>query len=327
MPRRSPMDRVQTAVLNNEPGDRRTVRREHDRVVQAALDEMTEGVIVADPAGRFLLFNRAAERILGLGLLHVDPASWSATYGCFRSEALEPFPAEELPLARAVRGEATNEVEAFIRNPHVPRGVWISINGAPLTGGDGSHVGGIIAFRDITTRRHAEDRLRTSLRNLEELKEALDQAAIVAVTDAGGTITYVNERFCCISGYAREELVGCNHRLVKSGHHPDQFFDTMWQTITRGEAWRGVVENRARSGDRYWLDTTIVPLLDAHRVPERYLAISTDVTERVRHEEMVHRLSSVVEQTADSVFITDRNGVIEYVNPAFEATTGYSWAV
>jgi len=133
--------------------------------------------------------------------------------------------------------------------------------------------------------RRGTAELRTALRELETLQFALDRHAIVSIADAAGNITYVNDKFCQVSGYRCEELLGRNHRLVKSGHHPQAVYDEMWATVAAGRVWHGELQNRKKDGTPYWVETTIVPVLDDFGVPQRYVSIRTEVTRLKQAEE------------------------------------------
>ena len=137
---------------------------------------------------------------------------------------------------------------------------------------------------DVSARREAELARQRSDKSLEEIRHALDQSVAVSTTDLDGRISYVNGQFCEHSGYTASELIGENHRILSSGLHPAEIFKEMYVTIGTGRVWRGEIRNRRKDGSLYWLDTTIVPVLDDDGRPHQFIGVSHDVTERKRTE-------------------------------------------
>ncbi len=173
----------------------------------------------------------------------------------------------------------------------------------------------------VRERESSRIRLHQAHSSLEQQKFALDQHAIVSVTDVEGFIIEANDRFCEISGYSREELVGRNHRVVKSGIHPPAFYQEMWDTIVHGRVWQGEVCNRSKDGRLYWVSATVVPFFDDLGVPYQYIAIRTDITARklaeARLDEQLHFSRQVLDTLPVPLYFKDTQGRYQGFNKAF----------
>ncbi|MEK4229751.1 EAL domain-containing protein [Solibacillus sp. FSL H8-0538] len=160
------------------------------------------------------------------------------------------------------------------------------------------------------------------IKALQDIEYALDQSSIVAITDQQGMITYVNDHFCEVSQYDRNELLGQDHRILNSGYHSKSFFKEMWKQIGFGQIWKGEIKNRKKDGSMYWVQTTIVPYLNEKKIPYQYISIRTDITKQKQLEEEVmvsnEKYRLIAENTVNLVSLIEGNGSFQYVSPSFQ---------
>ena len=178
----------------------------------------------------------------------------------------------------------------------------------------------------LLERNHTQDsNPELELVQLQALNSVINQHAIVSITDVAGCITFVNDRFCEISGYSRDELLGQNHRIVNSGKYSKEFFHDMWHTIAQGGTWQGLLENRKKDGNPYWVQTTITPICNVKGKPQQYISIRTDVSAREQAKRELQRFKRALDQTLDCVFTFDAETLrFTYVNRGAMEQVGYS---
>lgn len=156
---------------------------------------------------------------------------------------------------------------------------------------------------------------------LETYKSALDDSSIVAITDSNGLITYVNDKFCAISKYSKEELIGQSNSLLNSGYHDREFFLNLWKTISEGSIWKSKIKNKAKDGTFYWQEHSIIPFIGSQGKPTKFVSISKDITKEKQEEEKIDQFFNL---SSDYLCIADTSGFFEKVSPTFSNTLGYS---
>ncbi|MEZ2320072.1 MAG: PAS domain S-box protein [Microcoleus sp.] len=261
--------------------------QEREAQLYDLFDNATDLIQSVSPLGQILFVNSAWKETLGytdvdlqeLFLFEIiHPDSW-VNCQVMMEQLFDGVPCTSIELMFLTKDRRTIVVEGNV-NCRLENGKPMAMRGI---------------FRNITERKQAEARLKDTLKELSDFKYALDESAIVAMTNAEGKITYVNDRFCEIFQYSRGELIGNTYRLLNAGHHSPEFFEEMWRTLRNGEIWRGEILNRAKDGSFYWIDTTIVPYLDADGKPFQYLAIRNDISDRKRAQEQLSSLSDRLE--------------------------------
>ncbi|MEA5452406.1 PAS domain S-box protein [Leptolyngbya sp. CCNP1308] len=299
---------------------------------KAILDSANYSIISTDVNGTILTFNITAERWLGYSseeiigkvtpaIIHDQDEVAQQAVELSQELGREIEPGFEVFVARAQLGRIEEREWTYITKNGDRFPVLLSIT--VLRDSTGTITGFLGIGSDITKRKRTEQSLQNTLRELEFQKSALDQAAIVATTDHRGIIADVNDNFCAISQYNREELIGQTHRLIKSDYHPPAFFKQLWLTIASGHVWRGEVQNRAKDGSLYWVDTTIVPFLDVNGKPFKYLAIRFDITQTKQAEAELRQMSAALENAVAGVARIDLQGRYTAVNQVYAAIAGY----
>jgi PAS domain S-box-containing protein len=269
--------------------------RQSEENLSITLNSIGDAVIATDSAGLIARMNPTAERLTGWPLADAIGQKLPTVFRIVSAQTRMPLvnPVERVMDQGHVVG-LSHHTTLLARDGHEYQ---IADSAAPIRNASGHIVGMVLVFSDVTEQQRVEEALRVSLQDRSDVLSALDEHAIVATTDTDGVITFVNDKFCDISQYSREELLGQNHRIINSGHHPREFFQNLWTTIKVGHVWHGEIKNRAKDGTYYWVDTTIVPVIDhATGQPKQFRAIRAVITDRIKAQQSLQ--NSLKEKTA-----------------------------
>ena len=270
-----------------------------DSANDAVYGQTLEGMVTSWNAAAAQIFGYSAEEMIGGNISRLIPPEYLH---------------EEARIIGWVQlGKKVDHYETIRQCKNGGR-INVSVTVSPVHDAEGAVIGASKIVRDITERVQAEEQMAKLLQEIGDLKAALDEHAIVAVTDPEGRITYANGKFCAISKYSREELVGQDHRIINSGYHSKEFMRDLWTTIARGRVWKGELRNRAKDGSFYWVETTIVPFMNADGKPQQYVSIRTDITRVKRAEAEVRQLNRELERR-----VRERTTQLEAANEELEA--------
>lgn len=302
--------------------DSRIKIQNQNNLLRSIINNLADGVIVADQNGVFICFNQAARDILGIGSRDVAPAEWTSLYGCYFSDRKTPYPAQQLPLARALRGEKVEKEVLFIRNSARPEGVFIQVSAKPMLNDDGLFSGGVVILRDITATRQLELEKKDSEDRIRLLFQGFPVPTYIwQYHDNDFVLVDCNDAAEKITGGTIRKTIGISLTAMYNGNpeyqaiHNDFYECYHNQKIVK----RAMSYRFSATGEVKDLKVSYV-----YAPPDMVMVHTVDMTGQNHARIEMQKLTSAVEQTADSVVITDRNGLIEYVNPAFESTTGYS---
>jgi PAS domain S-box-containing protein len=272
--------------------------KRQEELLQLILASVAEGVVVADSNGKFLLFNAAAERVLGIGATETAPDQWSAQYGAYFPDTVTQYPPGQLPLVRAMRGESVDGLELFVRNPQVPNGRLLYFTGRPLKSESGAIRGGVVVFHDITNRKRAEEVLRLSEERFRLLISEVKDYAILMLDPDGGIVSW-NAGAEQIKGYRPDEIIGQHFSCFYTTEDREQnkpahgLEVAVEQGRYENEGWRV-----RKDGSRFWADVVITALHDETGRLYGFGKVTRDITERKRTEELMRQAKEEAERTS-----------------------------
>jgi len=305
---------IKTAALLAESEKRYQIEKlvdQNERLFRGAFESTMQGMALLSVDGEWIRVNQA--------LCDLQGSSQSEIIGSYIAARL--YENDQKQYASSVQSMLRGERESFSMELQcVSDGDWIRAFFYLIKNNDGQGQYIFAQIQDISEKKADDEKLKALLNDLQFLQSTINRHAIVSRTDAKGIITSVNESFCTVSGYSSDELMGSDHKLVKSGVHNKGFYKDLWGTIISGNVWQGEVCNRSKDGSLYWVATTIVPHIGPEGKPDAFLSVRTDITKQKKAEERIRSerefLHTTLENISDGIVVLDDNGKVKLVNAA-----------
>lgn len=281
-------------------------------------DTMEDGYYKSTHDGKFIDVNAALVKMLGYSnaeeLKNIDIKTQLYFETSEREEANNSYDLDGVSTFRLKRKDGKE--------------IWVEDKGTYIKDDQGNILYHEGFLRDATQRVENARALKSSLQETENYKKALDQSLMFCITDKDGVILYVNDNFCRVCKYSPDELIGKTHRLINSGYHSTDFIRSMWKTISSGSCWSGEFKNKDKNGTEYWIDASIVPILNEHGEAIQYLSVSSNITDKKKFEIVISenekKYRNIIQSSNDLIQSVDLNGKFEFVNNSWLQTLGYT---
>jgi len=302
--------------------------QEQTNLLQLILHSMSDGIIVADKQGQFLVFNPAAQQIFGNGAADIHEDEWAEQYGLFLPDQVTPFPTDELPLSRAIRGEETKDVEMFVRHAGAPDGCWVLTSGRPLRDEFGQLKGGVIVCRDISDRKQAEAAIAASEAKFRYLVE--NATGLIWSSTLEGNLTYLSPIFKEMTGFEPSAFLG---RSLEPLVHPDDQLNCLaflQQIVEKGEQQNGFeFRHKHQDGRWFWASSNVSPVKNEKGEVIGFQGIIHDISEQREGElalrQSEERFRSLMQASAQIIWNANAEGELVNEQPSWSTFTGQTF--
>jgi len=245
--------------------------------INTLLNNLKVGIIACDKDGVLTYFNEATREFYGLPQGSIPSKDWEKHYKLFLPDESRELHTDEIPLHKALKREQFNNIEIMII-PQKGKIYTLSAAGRPLLDSNGKIRGAVVSMYDITE-------LKKNQKEIRKLSTVVEQSVnTIVITDTEGNIEYVNPKFSEVTGYAANEVLGQNPRILSAGTQPKEHYALLWQTITAGKSWKGEFHNKKKNGEFIWEQATITPLVNDEGEITNYMSIKEDITARILAE-------------------------------------------